>query len=225
MSPIMEGVSQNTPEWIVARIGCATASRVKDVMDFGAKGKESAKRRNYRMEVVQELLTGRAADHFVTPAMEFGLENEDLAVEAYGMKIGVELEPGGFWVHDRISRFAASPDRLLGDDGLLEVKVPTVATHLEYIIAGVIPEDYVPQMLAQMSCTGRKYCDFVSYRPDLPKFLQLFVRRLPRDEEKVAEVESAVEKFLGEVAETIELLGQAREQEFKPVAVGTEEDV
>jgi len=210
----MDGVSQNTPEWIVARVGCVTASRCGDVLAKPKRGTgELACRANYRTEIVVELLTGRAAEHYVSPAMEWGLENENDAVDAYEIKLGVEAKEGGFWIHDRINRFAASPDRLIGDEGLLEAKCPTTQTHIEWVIAGVIPEDYKPQMLAQMACTGRKWCDFVSFDPRLPSFLRLFVRRFYRDETAIAELEAEVEKFLEEVGETMSLLAQAKKDE------------
>lgn len=212
--PIVEGIEQNTPEWLQMRIGIVTASRVADVQAFLKKGGESQKRRDYRYEIVTELLTGRSAEHYVTPAMEWGLEQEPLAKAAYEIKLAEEIRDGGFWLHDRISKFGASPDGLIGENGLIEVKCPTTSTHIEWMIAGVLPEDYQPQMLAQMACSGRKWCDFVSFDPRLPKPMQLFVRRFAADEARIGEMEKDVERFLDEVAETLTLLAQAREQEL-----------
>lgn len=206
--PIVD-VEQQTPEWLQMRTGMVTASRVADVMDFLKRGGESAKRRNYRTEIISECLTGRAAEHYVMPAMEWGIETEPVARAAYEMRCDIESGPGGFAIHDEISRFGASPDGLIGDDGVLEIKCPTTATHVEYIVAGVTPEEYQPQMLAEMACTGRQWCDFVSFDPRLPKKLQLFVRRFPRDEQRIAAMEAEVLKFLEEVIATIKLLEQA----------------
>lgn len=207
--PVVEGIEQQTPEWLQMRVGMVTASRVADALDFLKKGGESAKRRNYRTEIISECLTGRAAEHYVTPAMEWGIENEPVACAAYEMRLDAETDPGGFHIHDQITRFGASPDRLIGEDGLLEIKCPTTAIHIEYIVAGVTPEEYQPQMLAEMACTGRQWCDFVSFDPRLPKKLQLFVRRFPRDNSRIAAMEEEVLKFLEEVIATIKLLEQA----------------
>lgn len=208
--PQMIGIEQESPEWIVARVGCVTASRMADLMTKRKDGKEAAPRYNYRMELVIENLTGRAADHYVSPAMEWGLETQKEARGAYEVEKGVDLAPGGLWIHDKLPRFAASPDYLLGTDGLVETKCPMSATHLEYLIAGEIPEDYQWQMLAQMACTGRQYCDFVSFDPRLPEDLQLFVKRFPRDEGLIAAMELEVRQFLQEVDEFIEKVRQAR---------------
>lgn len=207
---IVEEIIQGTPEWLQMRVGCVTASRVAEVIAKPKRGTgELACRANYRSEIICECLTGRSAEHYVTPAMEFGIENEPVALAAYEMARDVEVGDGGFFLHDTISRFAASPDGLIGSDGLVEIKCPTTATHIDYMITGIVPEAYQPQMLAQMACTGRQWCDFVSFDPRLPKKLQLFVRRFPRDDGRIAEMESEVLKFLEEVIETIKLLEQA----------------
>lgn len=199
----VEGLEQNTPEWIVHRVGMVTASRASDVMSFLKKGGESAERRRYRQQLIIETLTGRAFEHFVTPAMEDGLMNEPLAVAAYEMATDVEAEDGGFWMHDKISRFGASPDRLIGYDGLLECKCPTPIVHWEIRKSRQIPPEYQWQMLAQMACTGREWCDFVSFYPHLPEQYQLFIKRFPRDNERIAELEAGIERFLLEVAAEI----------------------
>jgi putative phage-type endonuclease len=207
---IVEGIEQQTPEWLQMRTGMVTASRVADVIAKRKKGiGELECRAKYRSEIICECLTGRSAEHYVTPAMEWGIENEDLARAAYEMRLDIETEPGGFHIHGEIPRFGASPDGLIGEDGVLEIKCPTTAVHVGYIIAGVTPEEYMPQMLAEMACTGRQWCDFVSFDPRLPKKLQLFVRRFQRDDGRIAEMEEEVLKFLEEVIETIKLLETA----------------
>jgi hypothetical protein len=172
------------------------------------KDGESAARRNYRYEVVIETLTGRTADSYVSPAMEWGIETEPLARAAYEIANDLETESIGFAIHDRIGRFGASPDALIGIDGILEIKCPTTAVHLDYLLAGVPPEDYQPQMLAEMACTNRQWVDFVSFDPRLPRKLQLFVKRFPRDDARIAAMEQAVEKFLAEVDAMLERLKQ-----------------
>lgn len=197
---IIEGLEQQTPEWLQMRVGMVTGSRVADVMAvLKRKEGESAARRNYRFDVAIEMLTGRKVDSYVSPAMEWGTENEPVAREAYQMAYDMEVEPVGFAIHDDIPRFGASPDALIGTDGLLEIKCPNTSTHIEYLFAGVVPDEYRPQMLAEMACTNRQWVDFVSFDPRLPKKLQLFVRRFPRDEAKIAEMEKAVVQFISEV--------------------------
>jgi putative phage-type endonuclease len=203
-------MEQQTAEWLEMRKGRVTASRVADVMAVLKKGGESAARRNYRNELITEMLTGRSAETYVSEAMMFGTEQEPYARAAYEMHADVMVDPGGFAVHDTIDRFAASPDGRIGDDGLLEIKCPTTMNHVSYLLAGVVPEEYQPQMLAQMACTGRKWCDFVSFDPRLPKHLQLFVRRFERDDERIAEMEQMVKLFLADVDEILSLL-----KEFK----------
>ena len=217
--PRMEGIVQNEPEWIIARVGCITASHVADVMAKPKRGTgELARRSDYRTALIVECLTGRATEHYVTPAMEHGLEFEPMAVAAYEMYAGVEAQDGGFWIHDTISRFAASPDRLIGEDGLLEAKCPTTATHIEWMLAGVVPEEHQWQMLAQMACTGREWCDFVSYDDRLPPKMRLFLRRFLRDDERIALMEAEVLSFQEEILSTIARLNGTEDLTVQLVA-------
>lgn len=203
-------VEQQSAEWLQMRIGCVTASRVADVMARLKSGGEAMARKNYKAEIICEMLTGRAAEHFVTPAMEWGIDNEQFARNAYEVELETVIEPGGFALHERITRLGASPDGLVGDDGLVEFKCPTTATHLGYIIGGVVPAEYHWQMLCQMACADRQWCDFVSFDPRLPKKLQLFVRRFERDDARIAEMEAEVEKFLWECVEQVKALDKTK---------------
>jgi hypothetical protein len=115
------------------------------------------------------------------------------------MQYDCMVDTVGFALHPSIERFGASPDGFVGDDGIVEFKCPATATHLDYLLAGVVPEDYHAQMLTEMACTGRQWVDFVSFDPRLPTRLQLFVRRFPRDDAKIAEIEAKVERFLEEI--------------------------
>lgn len=196
-------VEQGSAEWLQMRIGCVTGSRMSDVMaKLKRKEGEAQCRQDYKSEIVCEALTGRAADHYVSPAMEWGMENEIFARNAYEVEVGT-IEPVGFALHATIKRFGASPDGLVGHSGLVEFKCANTATHIDYIIKGVVPAEYHWQMLAEMACSERDWCDFVSYDPRLPKRLQLFVRRFERDDARIAEMEVEVEKFLAEVDEVI----------------------
>lgn len=196
-------VEQRSPEWLAMRVGCVTASRMADVMaKLKRKEGEAQCRQDYKAQLVCELLTGRAADHYVSPAMEWGADNEIFARSVYEVEVGA-IDTVGLALHSRIARFGASPDGLVGSDGLVEFKCPNTATHIDYIIRGVVPAEYHWQMLAEMACAERQWCDFVSYDPRLPKRLQLFVRRFERDDARISEMEAEVEKFLAEADELI----------------------
>jgi hypothetical protein len=205
---ILTDLEQGSPEWLKMRIGCCTGSRVKDVvkrLQKASNGKKAGDyaqcREDYMREIVIERLTGRAADHYVTPYMEAGTANEPDARIEYELQTTDSVMPVGIAMHSRINWFAASPDALVGDDGLLEIKCLTSSNHLDILLTGQIPTEYMPQMLAEMSCTGRKWVDFVAYDPLMPPNLQLFVSRFHRNEEHIAMMEQEVEQFLAEAAE------------------------
>lgn len=204
--PVIEGIEQQTTEWLQMRIGCVTGSRVADVMaKLKRKDGEAQCRADYKSQIVCEILTNRAFDHYVSPAMQWGLDNEIFARNAYEVAVD-SVQQVGFALHAKIQRLGASPDGLVGDDGLVEFKCPNTTTHLEYIITGEVPHEYHWQMLCEMACAERQWCDFVSYDPRLPKHLQLFVRRFHRDDARIAVMEVEVDQFLTEVAEKIETL-------------------
>jgi putative phage-type endonuclease len=192
-------IQQNTPEWLVERIGSVTASRVKDAVATLKKGGESAARASYKLELLTEIITGRAAEHYVSQAMDFGIENEPLARGAYEIDRGVEVERIGYIRHPSIPRSGASPDGLVGEHGLVEFKVPTSTTHLSYLLAEEVPDEYLPQLNWQLACSGRAWVDFVSYDPRLPQEFGLFIVRWHRDEKVIRELELAVCQFLGEL--------------------------
>lgn len=211
---IVEDLLQGSPQWLAMRCGIPTASRLRDILPL-KRGGESQARRDYKAEIVCEILTNKTAEHFVSPAMQWGLDNEMLAREAYANAMDVEVGQIGFALHDTITKFGASPDGVIGDDGLLEIKCPTTATHLEYIIGGVVPEEYRPQMYGQMACMPeRQWNDFVSYDPRMPKKYRLFVRRLTRDEGNIAALEGEVVKFNAEIALMLEELAKAKLREI-----------
>ena len=197
--PRVEGLDQNTPEWLMQRLGMLTASHMYDVTNKLKSGKYSAAREKYLMDVVIERLTGRAAEHFCTPAMERGLETEPRARAAYEIATGNDVDDGGFWIHPNLEWFGASPDGLIGKDGCLELKCPNTSTHLEYLEADVIPVEYAPQMLAQLCCTGRKWCDFMSFDDRLPESLQRFIKRFEPSAELLEQCELEAKLFLGDV--------------------------
>lgn len=194
---------QGSPEWLAARAGKVTASMISNVL---AK-LETAAYRDYQAQIVAELLTGKPqGSDFTNEAMQFGTEQEPFARSAYEVSRGIMVDEVGLVLHPTIDRAGASPDGLVGSDGLVEIKCPKVATHLSYICAGVVPTKYRNQMLWQMACTERGWCDFVSFRPDLPEHLQLFVIRFQRDEVKIKELTTAVNSFLAQVDEMLKKL-------------------
>lgn len=196
---------QGSPEWHAARAGRVTASRISDLT---AKTKTGwgASRANYLAELVAERLTGTVAEGFSNAAMKWGTEMEPEARSAYQFMRDAEVEPVGFVIHPSIEMSGASPDGLIGTDGLIEVKCPNTATHIETLLSEEIPEKYIKQMQWQMRCIGRAWCDFVSYDPRLPARMQLFVSRVNADPAMQAEIEAHVSAFLLEVEATVSAL-------------------
>lgn len=195
---------QGSEEWIKERLGKATASRFSDVMAKIRTG-ESAQRRNYRAQLVVERLTGVREDGFQSNDMQWGIDTEPLAAAAYMLATGNDVEECGFIQHASLMA-GASPDRLIGAEGTLELKCPKTATHIAYLMADVVPSEYVPQMQGQMWIAGRKWCDFASFDPRMPQRSQLFIKRLERDEEYIKALEAEVILFLSEVDKEVEFL-------------------
>lgn len=193
-------IEQGSAEWLAIRLGKVTASRITDVLAKGKSG-EAATREDYRTELVVQRLTNEPGESFTNAAMEWGTQTEPMARIAYEAHANVFVEQVAFVDHPTIEWFGCSPDGLVGETGLLEIKCPNSKTHIKYLLAGKPLAKYVPQMQCQMAVTGKEWCDFVSYDPRLPEDLQLFVVRLERDEEYIKAMEAEVEKFLGEVSE------------------------
>lgn len=193
---------QRTDEWHTARLGKVTASRVADVIAKTKTG-YGASRANLMADLICERLTGQPASTFTNAHMEWGTEQEPHARAAYSARTGELVEEVGFIDHPRIANSGASPDGLVSDDGLVEFKCPATATHLDTLLAGEVPSKYIPQMQWQMACTGRKWCDFVSYDPRLPEHLRMFVKRVERDDTYIATLEGEVTKFLTELEEKL----------------------
>jgi len=192
---------QGSPEWLAARAGKVTASRISDVM----AAKTTAAYRDYRAQIVAEILTGQPQESgFTNAAMQWGTEQEKFARAEYELACDWTVDEIGIVLHPTIERGAASPDGLVSTNGLVEIKCPKTATHLQTLIDKKQPRQYENQMLWQMACTGREWVDFVSYDPRLPEDLQLFVHRFDRDDKRIEEIEAAVMQFLSEVDEMID---------------------
>jgi putative phage-type endonuclease len=194
----MSEIIQGSPEWFALRVGKVTASRVADVIATTKSG-PSASRTNYLAELVAERLTGAPADRYSNAAMSWGTEKEPEARAAYTFAHEADVGEIGFVDHPKIAMTGASPDGLIGDLGLIEIKCPNTATHIETLIGQKVPGKYVTQMMWQMACTGRAWCDFASFDPRLPAEMRLFVKRVHRDDEMIAELEREVSAFLADL--------------------------
>ena len=199
---MIEKIEQGTPEWFAARLGNVTASRVADVIAKTKSG-YSASRENYMAQLICERMTNTVAESYSNAAMQWGTETEPLARAAFESYADILVDEVGYITHPSIERAGASPDGLVLDDGLLEIKCPNTATHIDTLLSETIPTKYITQMQWQMACTGRVWCDFVSFDPRLPDGLQLFVKRVERDAEYIAMLEQEVIKFLTELDEKI----------------------
>ena len=205
-------LQQGSPEWLLEHSSRVTASRIQDgVLAKGRGGAESSGRRNYRAQIACTILTGRPAkDRFRSQAMEDGIEEEPFGRSSYEVLTGSMVDQVGFVIHPTMERAGASPDGLVGDKGCIQIKCPYAATHIAWLLAGVVPEEHKPQMLWEMDSTERDWCDFVSYCSELPDNLQLFVVRFHRDEGKLREMRAEVKIFLNEVDALVEKLKERK---------------
>ncbi len=195
----MTDVIQGSSEWFAIRCGKVTGSRIADIMAKTKSG-PSAMRANYLAEIIAERLTGTTAEGFKSEAMKWGTEKEPEARAAYEFYRNETVKEIGFVIHPSIDQSGASPDGLVGDDGMVEIKCPNTATHLETLLGQMIPSKYINQMQWQMACAGRQWCDFVSFDPRLPENMRMFVKRMPRDDIRIKELETEVAGFLLEIA-------------------------
>lgn len=198
-------MEQRTTEWHTARLGKVTASRVADVIAKTKTG-YGASRANLMADLICERLMGQPVSTFSNAAMEWGTQQEPCARSAYSACTGELVEEVGFIQHPRLDNAGASPDGLVGDDGLVEFKCPATSTHLDTLLAQTVPGKYIAQMQWQMACTGRQWCDFVSFDPRLPEHLQMFVKRVERDDKYITMLEGEVKTFLAELNEKLEQL-------------------
>lgn len=198
-------MEQRSDEWFAARCGKATGSRIADIVAKTKSG-YSASRANYMAQLVVERMTSKVAESYSNAAMEWGTEYEPLARAAYEAHSSVLVDEVGMIDHPTVEMSGASPDGFVGDDGLVEIKCPTTATHIDTLMGEEAPKKYYDQMQWQMACTGRMWCDFVSYDPRMPEGLQLFVKRVERDDEYIAMLEGEVAAFLKEVSGKVDKL-------------------
>ena len=201
-------IEQRTEEWFQQRLGKVTASRISDVIAKTKTG-VSTSRQNYLVQLVSERITGKKGDSFVNQAMLDGIEREGAARAIYMLNRDVSVTEVGFFDHPVIKNSGASPDGAVNAEedgkyaGLIEIKCPIETTHTNTLMSKSVSSKYIPQMQWQLACTGAKWVDFVSYNPNFPMELQLFVARVDRDNTYIAELEAEVLKFLDEVDQTI----------------------
>lgn len=204
-------MEQRTDEWFAARLGKVTASRIGDVMARTKTG-YGASRANYMAQLVVERMTGKQTEMYSNAAMVWGTETEPLARAAYETRNNLMVDEVGLVYHPAIPMSGASPDGLIGEHGLIEIKCPNTATHIETLLSDRINESYILQMQWQMACTGRQWCDFVSFDPRMDEELQLKIIPNKRDDALISEIEGEVRKFLAELDLKIESLNQLKEK-------------
>lgn len=199
-------MEQGSAEWLAARCGKVTASRVADVCARLKTGGWGKSRSDYMAELIAERLTGDAASHYKSAAMQWGTDTEPQARKAYSFRTDNTVTLCGFIDHPSIPFAGASPDGMIGDDGLVEFKCPTTGTHLDTLMGSKIPDGYIVQMQWQMACAGRLWCDYVSFDPRLPEAMRLHVTRVERDTKRIAQLEHDVTEFLEELGARVRVL-------------------
>lgn len=201
-------LEQGTDEWKRAKLGYVSGSSVADIMAKGKNGGESISRKKYKTRLVAERLSSslELQESFSSLAMEWGVKTEAQARQAYEVYANTFVDKTGFWKHPTIKWLGCSPDGLVGNNGLVEIKCPNTTTHLDYLWADEIPSAYYWQMQCQMWVTNREWCDFVSFDPRMPERSQLFIQRVERDQKMIDEIEIEVMKFLIEVFDEVKLM-------------------
>jgi len=200
-------MEQRTDAWFQARLAKCTASRISDVLAKIKTG-ESAARRNYKIQLVTERLTGkRAEDVFVSTAMQNGIDREPMARDLYVQKTGKIVTEVGFIDHPTIEYAGCSPDGVIeADNGIVEIKCPMDSTLVDVWMNKEVPTKWMPQIQFQLSVTNAAYCDFVAYSPNFPDNLQLYVQRVERDELYIDQINDEVKLLLSEVNEIVNKL-------------------
>lgn len=213
----MTDIVQGSAGWLAVRVGKVTASRIYDVIARTKGNSFTAARAVYMAELIAERLSGLATEHYVNAAMQWGTDHEAEARIAYEFHCDTPVAPAGFYVHPTISDSGASPDGLIGDDGLVEFKCPKTVTHIETLLGAPIDARYMAQMQWQMACTARDWCDFVSYDPRLPEEMRFYLSRMQRNNEMIADMECNVRAFLAELDDKVVALRKKFPSDQPPV--------
>ena len=200
---------QGTDAWKFARVGSVGASDAPKVVRKTKTG-YSADRDTLMVAKMLERLTGQPVNIPQTFAMQQGMEREPIARMTYSIIKNRDVQEVGIVPHPTVKGSHASCDGYVGDKGLVEIKCPLPVAHMDTLDKGSIPSDHMTQMQWQMACTGRDWCDYVSFNPDFPLKLQMFVKRVPRDPERIRELEREIAKFVAELeAKLARLSGKA----------------
>ncbi|WP_208442561.1 lambda exonuclease family protein, partial [Bartonella raoultii] len=189
-------------EWFQARLGKVTASNIYNILSKTAKGTPTSKYEDYKIKLITERLTGQTSPYYETEDMRWGIENEEDALREYAFIYDTQVTQCGFIQHPIIKMAGASPDGLIDEDGLIEIKCPRSTNHMRFIIDNEIKPEYLAQMQFQMACTGRKWCDFISYDPRFTgdkSHLRMKIKRIYRDDKHIEQINQAVEQFLAEI--------------------------
>lgn len=210
-------IIQGSEEWFAQRLGKVTASRLSDVLAKTKTG-PSASRANYMAELIAERFSGNRVEKYVSPEMRWGTECEPLARAAYEAETSVLVREVGMIEHPSIAMAGASPDGLIGEDGVLEIKCPEPKTHIETVLSGDVPAKYIPQIQWQLACTERVWCDYVSFDPRVPNDLQLFIKRVPRDNALIKTYETEVINFLVELELRVSQINEWRQTKERKCA-------
>lgn len=210
---------QGSTEWLAARVGMITSTKVGDAIAIlKRKEGEAACRRRLRYELVCELLTNRSSEHYVSEWMKKGKESEPDARALYEHLNKIEIEQVGFVFHpDSTLRAGCSPDGLIGENGVWEGKCPKITTHVQYLEANTIPDEYLPQCMWHLACCERDFCDFSSFHPLMPKHRKLFTRRLYRNDAVIGQMQQAAKTLQQEVDD---ILGRIREKNHEEMCAG-----
>lgn len=198
--------AQGTAEWLAARTGRLTASRMSAIMAKGRNSAPSATRAACMGELIAEYLTGQSGETYINADMQRGTDLEPAARAMYEVATGQMVAEVGLVLHPKNERWGASPDGVVGSDGLLEIKCPRTHVHIEYLLAGKPPSQYLPQMAWQAACCERQWVDFASYDAKMPEDLRLFVVRYTPDPAYIAELEQEAAAFLEEMMAKVKTL-------------------
>lgn len=219
MSESIIDAAQGSEAWLKLRLGKATGSRISDIVAKPRSGSgPSASRETYLAQLVCERLTGAVQDGYKSAAMLRGTEVEPKARDAYSFYSGWDVQQVGFTPHPTIGMSGCSVDGVVGDDGIVEFKCPDSKEHIAALRGKPISGAYMTQMMWEMACTGRHWCDWVSFDDRLPESMCLFVKRVPRDNARIRELEIEVIKFLAEVDATVaELRARYERDNYVPL--------
>jgi len=202
---IIYDVEQGSDEWLQMRLGKLTASKFADVISKGRGSAPSKTRESYMYQLAAEIITGQPQDSFKSSAMEWGNECEPAARAAYELKNDVDVVECAFIEKD--DWIGVSPDGLVGENGLLEIKCPNSVTQIKRVLSGEFPKEYIAQVQGQLWVSGREWCDFVSYDPRIITGADYFEVRVYRDEEYIKALSEKCNVFINDLKELLTKLG------------------